>query len=124
MLPYSSNPEVGSPYAPTSPLSQPPRGRSFFKRILEGALIVLAIAGIAFVYYYLFLRVPAPTVSLSVVKPDQVLLGKQFDFTVSYSNTSEQILKHGKLSLTLPEGIVLAGSASSRRERLYTDLFK
>lgn len=77
-------------------------------------LVLLALAGIGFGLYY-FLKPAVPNVSLEFVKPDQIFLGKPFTLTVSYSNSSDQVLKNSKLSILLPPEIAFLGRSPDQR---------
>jgi uncharacterized repeat protein (TIGR01451 family) len=78
------------------------------------AILGAFIAGA--VFYYFFLRpMPGPNVSISFAKPDSVLVGDPFVFSVSFSNNSQVVLKNATLALTLPDGFSFVGQSSDQR---------
>lgn len=67
---------------------------------------------------YIFLILPAsltPSIGLQFSKPDQVLVGDPFTLTVSYLNTSSNILKNAALSVQLPTGVSFVGQTQDQR---------
>lgn len=84
------------------------------KKIGLTILVLLALAGAAAIAYY-FLKPAAPNVSLEFSKPDQIYVGKPFNITISYSNSSDQVLKDAKFSLQLPPEISFLGQSTDQR---------
>lgn len=91
----------GSPEKPIS------RGIFLFVAVL----VVVLVASAA----YYFLKPRGANVGLDFSKPNQVLLGDTFIFSVSASNYSDSILKGAKVSLLLPDGVSFAGQSQGQR---------
>lgn len=78
------------------------------------AIVVVLILGGGVAYY--FLRpAPGPNVGVEFLKPDQVLLGDPFTVTLSLSNYSDTVLKNGKISVFLPDGVYFIGQSQGQR---------
>lgn len=75
-------------------------------------LIILGGAGYA-IYYYI--QPKAPNVSLDFTRPGDVFIGKPFTLAVSYSNSSDQVLKNAKFSIILPSEISFLGKPPDQR---------
>jgi hypothetical protein len=99
------------PQPPAVPPSEP---HSRTPLIVATILVVILLAG-AFAYYAIVLKKSAPQVSLEVTAPERVFMGEKFDLDVSYGNASKDSLLGAKISVTLPEGIVLYGAPPDKR---------
>lgn len=84
------------------------------KNFLIAFLSLAVLAGVGFGVYY-FTRPSAPGVLLEFNKPEKIYVGSPFDVTVSYTNTSDQVLKDAKLSIFLPDGLIFAGRSAEQR---------
>ncbi len=71
---------------------------------LLGFLLVLLILGAALIGY-LFYKPEAPDINISFEKPQEILAGESFDFSVIISNNSSKSLNSLKLNLILPDEI-------------------
>ncbi len=77
--------------------------------------IFVAVIG-AGTFLILYFRPPAsPNVGITFAKPDQVLVGDEFELDISPSNYSSNILKHAVLSISLPSALVFSGQPAGER---------
>lgn len=91
------------------------RSSSHLPLIAGGTLVILALAGAAFAYYYFFLQKPLPNVSLTLSFPDKVLFGEPFSGDIAYANNSDQTLRGAAIAVSLPQGVSIVGSPDSQR---------
>ncbi len=78
-------------------------------------LLVLAVlAGVGYTVYY-FLEPKAPNVTLDFARPGDVFIGKPFSLSVSYSNSSDQVLKNVKFLVVLPPELSFLGKSTDQR---------
>ncbi len=129
-------PEMNQPERPAEQQNKIPKklspwseeAKRFDKGVYEGgrsplrlggsllAIVVIAIViGAGGYFFYTVNKPQGPKVGLQFSKPDQILLGDQFIFSVSYTNYSDQILKNAKLSLFLPDGVSFLGQSEGQR---------
>ena len=121
-----SNPSNPRPESPRSEGSPTPSRVTRFQEPKEpfhiknpwlwwfGAGVVIILGSLV----YIFLILPsslAPSIGLQFSKPDQVLVGDPFTLTISYLNTSSNILKNAALSVQLPTGVSFVGQAEDQR---------
>lgn len=87
-------------------------------------LLFSALASTGIAAYYFFLEPNGAEVFLEFVKPNEVLVGQPFNLSVSFSNSSDQILQDVKLSLILPGDLAFVGESQEQRvfEKLIGDL--
>lgn len=77
-------------------------------------LVLLLVGGAGYAIYY-FLSPKAPNVSLEFTRPGDVFIGKPFALAVSYSNSSDQVLKNAKFSVVLPPEVAFLGKSPDQR---------
>lgn len=83
------------------------------KRLFFASTFFIAAILAAFLYFYF--RDEGSAVGIEFAKPDQILIGEPFAFTVSASNYSDKIAKDVRLSLILPEGVAFLGRSPEQR---------
>ncbi len=72
-------------------------------------LILVGVAG------YFYFSPSAPSVGLEFSRPSGILVGEQFDLSVSATNASDAVLKNSYLSLFLPDGVFAVGLSQGQR---------
>ncbi|TSC60362.1 MAG: Uncharacterized protein LiPW15_240 [Parcubacteria group bacterium LiPW_15] len=78
-------------------------------------LLVLVLLGAVGYAIYYFLEPKAPNVSLDFAKPGDVFIGKPFALSISYANSSDQVLKNAKFLVVLPPEIAFLGKPADQR---------
>ncbi|KKW45959.1 MAG: hypothetical protein A3A43_00340 [Candidatus Liptonbacteria bacterium RIFCSPLOWO2_01_FULL_56_20] len=83
-------------------------------------LVLLIIGG----GYYWYSRPRGSEISLEFTKPNQVLVGQPFTFTVAFSNYSDQVFDNARLSIILPDEVSFVGQSPDQRvaEQLIGDV--
>src|SRR3989344_1578837 len=83
-------------------------------------LVLLIIGG----GYYWYSRPRGSGISLEFTKPNQVLVGQPFTFTVAFSNYSDQVFDNARLSIILPDEVSFVGQSPDQRvaEQLIGDV--
>lgn len=95
-----------------SPAREKPRRSGWFYFFAAGGIAVLGTGT-----FYLLRGAGKPNVSLEFSKPDQVLVGQPFTLNISFSNYSSGVLKNAKLSVLLPDDVLLLGQPPEQRAR-------
>lgn len=78
-------------------------------------IFVLVGLGAVGALVYDLVKPGTPNVTLEFSKPDSIQVGKPFALVVSYSNSSDQVLKDATFSILLPQEFAFLGRANDQR---------
>lgn len=83
--------------------------------LLWAILIFVAVIGAGTALLLYFRPPAAPNVGIGITKPDQVLVGDPFGFSLALSNYSSNILKNAEVAVTLPDNVSFVGQSPDQR---------
>ena len=99
---------------------KPPTNKDFrwIWWVAMGCGVAVIAAG---AWYYFFMMPPvAPDVAISFTPPSQIFVGDPFAVSISIKNSSTDVLRHGAVTLSLPNGMSLVGQPSDGKSFTYS----
>jgi len=85
----------------------------FFSKITFWILIVVVLAGSGFLYYFINEYSKSKDLSFDVKAPNRVMIAKPFEISINLENKSVNTLKHAKILISLPDGVISLDNRNS-----------